>query len=221
MSVSGRSPFVILATGGVLAAVVIFLLTVMSRRKPADGLETRAAAPPVYKQVPSFSLTNHLGAAVDLDHWKGRVWVAQIIFTRCPGPCARMTQFFTQLQSRLPKDGSVRLVSLTSDPEYDTPEILSRYAEKAFAHASIWEFLTGTKRELSQLAIAGLGLTALDKEESERSSPEDLFIHSTISVVVDREGHVRGTVETLEPGAESSLMRLIEGLRQESGSRLE
>lgn len=223
MNQPSRPPYITLVVGLVLATATLLLLVQVNQRqraakKAASPPPSFESPPPILKSVTPFSLTNHLGAPVGLDRLKGRVWVAQIIFTRCPGPCARMTEFFTKLQAKLPANGSVRMVSLTSDPEFDTPEVLARYAGKASANPIIWEFLTGTKRDVVQLAVQGLGLTTLDKEESERTSPEDLFIHSTISVVVDRNGKVRGSIETLEPGAEEQILKWVERLLAEQPS---
>ena len=75
---------------------------------------------PVLGQIPDFALVNQNSGPVSLASLRGRVWLADIIFTRCPGPCAQMTRRLAELQSALPKGDSVRLVSFTSDPEYDT-----------------------------------------------------------------------------------------------------
>src|SRR5579859_2367114 len=72
---------------------------------------------PVYGQVADFSLTNQEGRAISLADLRGHVWVADIIFTRCPGPCLKMTRQMKGLQAALPPGTDVRLVTLTTDPD--------------------------------------------------------------------------------------------------------
>ncbi|HXT12210.1 MAG TPA: SCO family protein [Candidatus Angelobacter sp.] len=151
---------------------------------------------PVYAQVADFSLTNQDGGVVSLNDLQGRVWIADIIFTRCPGPCIRMTHQMKELQDALPKDDSTRLITLTTDPDYDTPAVLKRYAERNGADASRWLFLTGTKKQVNHLAVDSLKLSAVEKTPEERVTPEDLWVHSTIFVLVDKHGQLRAICQT-------------------------
>ncbi|HLP76577.1 MAG TPA: SCO family protein, partial [Candidatus Paceibacterota bacterium] len=163
------------------------------------ALESRASRSPelpVYAQVNDFVLTNQNNAVVSLNDLRGKVWVADIIFTRCPGPCKRMTQQMKELQTALEPGNNARLVSLTTDPEFDTPAILSRYAERFGADTNRWTFLTGSKKQIADVAVGSLKLAVVEKKPEERESADDLFIHSTIFVVVDRRGQLRGVFET-------------------------
>lgn len=146
--------------------------------------------------VPTFVLTNQESKAVSLEALKGHVWVADIIFTRCAGPCPEMTRKLRELQDALPADSNTRLVSLTTDADYDTPEVLQQYAAKNGAKAERWHFLTGDKRDVANLAIDGLKLTAIEKPAAERTDPADLFVHSTIFVLVDKAGQLRGAFQS-------------------------
>ena len=151
---------------------------------------------PVYGPIGDFSLTNQNGAAVSLADLRGHVWVGDIIFTRCAGPCLRMTRQMKELQDALPKDSQTRLVSLTTDPEYDTPPILKTYGERTGEDTSRWMFLTGTKKGIASLAVDSLKLSAVEKKPEERESAADLFVHSTIFVVVDKHAQLRGIFQT-------------------------
>ena len=177
-----------------VALTVALLLTAAA----AGFLRQRASATPlpVYGRVGSFTLTNQNGQAVTLADLQGHVWVADIIFTRCAGPCPAMTRQMRDLQNALPGSSSARLVSLTTDPDFDTPSVLKTYAERFGADAGRWFFLTGTKREIGSLAIDSLKLTAVEKTPEERKDPEDLFIHSTLLVLVDAQGQLRGIYPT-------------------------
>jgi len=109
-----------------------------------------------------------------------------------------MTRRMGELQAALPASTPVKLVSLTTDPAHDTARALASYAQRFGADANRWHFLTGPKAELVKLAVHSLKLTALDKEEAQRTSPDDLFIHSTIFVVVDKQGRLRAVFESLD-----------------------
>jgi cytochrome oxidase Cu insertion factor (SCO1/SenC/PrrC family) len=155
---------------------------------------------PVYGQIADFSLTNQNGRAVSLADLRGQVWVADIIFTRCPGPCLKMTKQMKALQDALPPDSPTKLVTLTTDADFDTPPVLKAYAKRFEADPQRWMFLTGTKRGIANLAIDSLKLTAIEKKPEERESPQDLFVHSTIFVIADKRGQLRGVFETTGEG---------------------
>ena len=168
-----------------LTAVGLFVLSKVRVLPPT---------PPVIGKVSDFNLTNQFGHQITLDSLRGKIWVADIIFTRCGGPCPAMTKTLSELQSALP-NSPVKFISLTTDPEFDTPAVLKRYAERFGADSNRWWFLTGTKEEIGRLAIDGLKLTALEKDASSRTDANDLFIHATLFVVVDRSGQLRAAVE--------------------------
>ena len=174
----------------VLALSLAFFLTRAQSRNPSRE------ALPVLASVADFSLTNQNGAAVSLGDLKGKVWVADIIFTRCPGPCLRMTRQMKELQDALPKDDPTRLVSLTTDADFDTPEVLKIYALKNGADASRWMFLTGTKKQVNNLAVDSLKLSAVEKKPEERVTPDDVWVHSTIFVVIDKHAQLRAIFQT-------------------------
>lgn len=118
-----------------------------------------------------------------------------------------MTQSMRELQKALPKSKPVKLVTLTTDPDYDTPAVLKPYAKRAGADPSRWWFLTGTKSEIRRLAVDGMKLTAMEKPAPERESNVDLFIHSTILVLVDNQGTVQAVFDTQDAGWKSSLLK--------------
>ena len=179
---------------GVVVTLLILLLTYLLAQLRLR--ETLGKPLPVLGQVQDFRLTNQFGQAVTLADLQGRVWVADIIFTRCAGPCPRMTRQMKEIQQALPAISQARLVTLTTDADFDTPPLLKAYAEKFGADTNRWVFLTGDKRQIANLAIDSLKLTAIEKKPEERQAPEDLFVHSTIFVVVDKLGRLRGVFET-------------------------
>lgn len=199
-----------------LLIVILCLAFVLSRLKPAP----RAPQLPVISQVAGFALTNQDGSVLTLAGLRGHVWVADIIFTRCAGPCPRMTRQMELLQAALPKDSGARLVTLTTDPEFDTPEVLQRYAARFNANPARWNFLTGSKLQIAALAIDSLKLTAVEKKPEERTDADDLFIHSTIFVVVDKQARLRGAFETDGEGlawtnVQSAILAAVKQLERE------
>jgi protein SCO1/2 len=107
--------------------------------------------------VPSFALTNQNGGPVVLDTFHGRPFVLTFIFTRCPVPkfCPFISHNFSELQEAIKADagtaGKARLLSITLDPKFDTPEILKSYAEQQKADPEIWTFATGEPTEIEKL----------------------------------------------------------------------
>lgn len=165
---------------------------------------------PVIGPVGEFTLTNQHGKVVSDSDLRGHVWIANIIFTRCAGPCPLMTKAMKNFQEAV--DACVRLVTLTTDPDNDTPEVLKRYGEKAGADFARWSFLTGAKGQIARLAVDGLKLVAQEKPISERTSEADLFIHSTLFVVVDRAGNLRAAFELEDPDLKAKLLQAVNSI---------
>jgi protein SCO1/2 len=192
---------------GILFAVIAVIFALFARQR----LTTAKSALPVYAVLQDFALTNQNNAVVTLDDLRGKVWVADIIFTRCPGPCRRMTKDMARLQDLWPKDAPVRFVSLTSDPEFDTPAVLKRYAEEHKADPARWDFLTGTKRQIVD-AAANLKFVRVEKDAKDRESVDDLFIHSTTFMIIDKRGQIRSVVETDQPDSLTRVRALVDEL---------
>jgi len=182
---------------------------------------TRGEPPPVYGQVAEFTLTNQFGQPVSLADLRGKVWVADIIFTRCAGPCLKMTRQMKDLQQSLPPGSRVQLISLTTDAGFDTPPVLKTYAERFGADFNRWQFLTGGRKQIANLATDSLKLTAIEKKPEERESENDLFIHSTTFVVVDKQARLRGVFETTDDGLDpqqvkKQILATVQRLERES-----
>lgn len=182
-------------TGMGLLLVILGLSLAFLLAKAKSSMEQRESLP-MLAQVADFSLTNQDGVPASLADVNGRVWIADIIFTRCPGPCIRMTHQMKELQDALPKDTGTKLVTLTTDPDYDTPAILKVYSQRAGADPSRWNFLTGTEQQITNLAVRSLKFSAVPVRAEERTSAVDLWVHSTIFVIVDKHGQMRGVFET-------------------------
>ena len=183
-------------TVGIGLLLLILTLSLAFLLAQARSAAEHRQALPVIAPIADFSLTNQNNAAVSLADLRGRVWVADIIFTRCGGPCPRMTRQMKELQDALPKDDQTKLVTLSTDPDNDTTTVLKTYAERNGADTARWMFLTGDKKQINNLAVDSLKLSAVEKKPEERTTPEDLWVHSTIFVIVDKHAQLRGVYQT-------------------------
>lgn len=118
-----------------------------------------------------------------------------------------MAEIYKAIPTNLP----VMFVTLTTDPEHDKPLVLQTYRHRFGVDSERWHFVTGSKQALMRLAIDGLKLTVIDKEQSKRESPEDLFVHSTLFVLVDQHGKARAVFES---DAQDVRDRVIEAINQ-------
>jgi protein SCO1 len=178
---------IILLLGLLCVACLLSVVAQLQRRQPPL---------PVYGQIADFTLTNEDGTVTTLADLTNHVWVADIIFTRCAGPCPRMTAQMESLQDSLPKNGGARLVTLTTDPDYDSPKILKRYGERFGANFNRWMFLTGTKAQIAGLAANSLKLGSTPVVRADQKNSADLFIHTTLFVLVDKHARMRGIYQT-------------------------
>jgi protein SCO1/2 len=153
----------------------------------------------VFGQVPEFQLTSQSGETVERRTLDGHVWVADFMFTTCPGPCPLMSRQMRQVQDATSAD--VKLVSFTVDPAHDTPTVLAAYAKHFLARQDRWYFLTGAQSSLDHLGRDGFKLNSVDGS----------LEHSTRFVLVDRAARIRGYYSSLEEGF---LKRLLADLHQ-------
>ena len=131
--------------------------------------------------VPDFRLTTHRGKSLTLSDMKGKIWVADFIFTNCPTICPAMTQEMARLQSEFVAD-PIYFVSFSVDPERDTTSVLSRYAKVYGADDRRWHFLTGNKADIYELAEEGFSLAAGHNGTE--------LLHSTRFVLVAPDGNI-------------------------------
>lgn len=143
-----------------------------------------------------FTLTDQNGAAFDSASLRGRVWVASIFFSTCPGPCFRENQAIADILREV-ADPDLVAVSLTCDPDNDTPDVLRRYAERFDADPSRWKFLTGDMDTIRVVANKTLFL------------PAEVGVHSERGVVFDRRGRLRGSYHLLQPDRVALLVKLV------------
>ena len=154
-----------------LVSFVLLNASMMGLYLLSGAASTEAAAEelPVISTLPPFSLTSDKNTPLDNASLAGKVWIADFIFTSCAGPCPAMTRSMAAVAKKLELYPEVAFVSVSVDPETDTPEVLSRYGEKFGANPERWHFLTGTPEAIQELAVKGFMIGSVD----------DPVIHST------------------------------------------
>lgn len=167
-------------------------------------------APPVLSRLHDFALTNQLGQPVSIDSLQGRITVVNVVFSRCPTQCRRLSAQMQRIQARIPS--GVRLVTLTADPEYDSPAVLSRYGKEYGASPDRWWFLTGAKAEVFRVAVADLKFAVVESGDPS-AKLEDLFIHSADFGVLDSRGRLRFIVHGEDSDAEDKVLRSVKRLK--------
>ena len=154
--------------------------------------------------VGDFAFTERSGRPITSADLKNRVWIAGFIFTRCPLSCPRISSVMKELQEKLRKT-DVLLVSVTVDPEHDTPEILKVYADRFGAVADRWLFLTGSKNATYDLIQRAFKLPVAETSSSERGEGIEAFSHSDRLALVDR-GRIIGFFDSGDPAARDELV---------------
>ena len=190
----------------------------------AAGCSPRRVDLPAIGVIPPFALTERDGRTVSRADLEGRVWIADFIFTRCSGVCPMMTSKMTGLQKSLaeraasgefPKD-RLRLVSITVDPDYDTPAVLSAYAREAGADPLRWLFLTGREQDIFDLSQKGFLLAAGRDEAAAARFGGTALTHSEKFTLVDSRGVVRGYYDSGDAGEMRKLIEDAAALAREA-----
>ncbi len=197
-------------------------LTQTSQSEHAGNLEALG----IYGRVPDFSLVERSGRPVTRADLMGKVWVANFIYTGCTETCPTQSRQLSALQEEFAGEPDLRLVSITVDPEHDTPEVLAQYARRYKADPERWLFLTGAKPVIYALAKDGFKLSVVDPDDSQQTGgllrvlgpraahathgSGGLVLHSSRLVLVDRQGRIRAYHRPDEP---ESLVRLRENVR--------
>src|SRR6266550_4129480 len=184
----------------VLIAIPILTLALLLWLRQLEVTALRQRTVSSYGTVPEFVLVNQDGQNFGSARLRGKIWIADFIYTTCPGPCPMISSRMSELQKPLEKS-DVHLVSFTVDPAKDTPQILRSYAEKWQAEPGRWDFLTGPKSAIYKLSHDGFKLAV-----SDGSDAQGIPVHSTRMVLVDRHGAIRGYYDATEPEAVTKLV---------------
>lgn len=138
----------------------------------------------LYHTIPDFKLTDQNGSSISLRTFQNKIFVAGFFYTHCPTVCKTMNMYIGQLDSVYAKNKRVNFVSITVDPEHDTPRVLKRYAA-GFKASPKWLFLTGDTTAIFNLARSGFLVNALQTGKND-------FIYSDKLILIDQDKRIRG-----------------------------
>ena len=127
-----------------------------------------------YSSVPNFSLVERSGKKITLADLRGRIWIADFIYTNCADTCPLQTADMAKLQERWVHESDVELVSFSVDPGRDTPRVLAKYADRFKADPKRWLFLTGEREEIARLVEDGFRLAVAPATRGNH----EIIIHS-------------------------------------------
>jgi len=153
---------------------------------PESGPQSSEERPlPKIGEAPAFALISQDGLPVRLADLRGKVVAVNFIYTLCTATCPVLTPMLVTVQDRLGKEfgRNIAFVSITLDPERDTPEMLKLYAQAFGADLGGWSFLTGLPEEI-------LGLTGRYGVFSRKNASGEVD-HSFLTSIVDRHGILR------------------------------
>lgn len=181
---------------GLVAVALVFVLAwklqFLGRDSGQRGvLAAPAASPEEFGRVQPFELVERSGSKLALDALLGRPWIAGFVFTRCTGPCPRISANMRKLQDQM-QGLDARLVTFSVDPEFDTPEVLRAYAGALGADRERWLFLTGPLEAVRKVSFESFRLPF---ERDDAQPAGQLVTHRTVLTVVDRAGAIRGYYE--------------------------
>lgn len=136
--------------------------------------------------APQFELINQNKEKITNDTYQGKVYVLEFFFTSCPTICPKMNKSMLEIENKFFGNPNFGIVSITIDPVHDTPEVLKSHAELLGVKSSNWNFLTGDRATIFDLANKGFNLYA-----GENSKVSGGFEHSGLFALIDKKGNIR------------------------------
>jgi protein SCO1/2 len=136
--------------------------------------------------APKFELVNQDNVKISNETYKGKVYVLEFFFSTCPSICPKMNQSMLQIEKTFFGNPNFGIVSITIDPEHDTPAILKAHRELLGVKSSNWNFLTGDKNYIFDLSNKGFNIYA-----GQNSKVQGGFEHSGLFALIDKNGNIR------------------------------
>jgi len=192
-----------------LSLLLLSALSVTARAHvPGPPQTSKTARVVTNSKAPDFTLVNQNGAAFHSDSARGRVILVTFVFTTCPDVCPLLTAKFAQLQRMLAREhaSAFFLISITTDPEVDKPEVLKSYAQRYGADFNTWAFLTGDEDKISKV-WRSFGVSVKKKGKG-------LVQHTSLTTLIDRQG-VRRINYYGDSWQEKDIFQDIQSLRTE------
>jgi len=167
--------------------ISLYLLVACNQNKTLPILGEKSPIDSTYATVPPFVLVNQDGDTITEAFVKGKIYVADFFFTSCPTICPIMKKEMLRVYQEIKGDPAFVLLSHTIDPEYDSIPLLKEYASRLGSDGKQWQFLTGNREQIYELAEKGYYATAMPD-----STEPGGYVHSGGFILVDPKSRVRG-----------------------------
>jgi protein SCO1/2 len=174
-----------------LSVGLVVLLSLACQQQPP---------PEIYGRAPEFSLTDQTGASFSSSALTGRVALLDFVYTHCTDACPLLSATFAQAQRKLADEkllgSKVMLVSLSVDPEHDTPSVLAEYGRQFKADPAGWKLLTGDWEQVYDVVTGFKIATRPPRPPAGAPAPGGTELsHTTRIVLLDGQGQVRGYLD--------------------------
>ena len=174
----------------ILTSILIVLGITFNQQIPKREL-------PILGSVSDFKLYDTNGEIFSFKDLQGKVWIADFIFTTCGSVCPMMTKNMAALHRSFALVNQVEMVSISVNPENDTPEVLSQFAQRYHADTKKWHFLTGDRGEITRVSVEIFKVGSVDQP----------VFHSDRIILVDQGGRIRGYYQGTNPREINALFR--------------
>lgn len=164
----------------------------------------------IYPSIPDFSFTNQEGQTITAKDFNGKIYVADFFFTTCPTICPPMTKNLLKVYNTFKNNPEVALISHTIDPEHDSVDVLKEYANGLGVQGDKWQFVTGNREEIYNLAQKHYLVSA--REDSAEAGG---YIHSGHFILIDKNKYIRGMYDGTTDNGTAKLLKDIELLLKE------
>jgi protein SCO1 len=178
------------------------------------GCRARGEPLPELGHIDDFKLTDQTGKPLSARDYEGSVWVGAFMFTRCPTICPRIIRRMQEVQAAAKQQqASVKLVSFSVDPEYDTPPVLAAYAREFNVDTANWRLVTGELGAITKTAVESFKQALEGKAEA--GSEHFGIVHGSHLVLIDARRNIRGFYRSSDTDVVSRLVADIKRLNAE------
>lgn len=179
-----------------------------------DMVDTSQFGVGVGHTIDEFKFKNQYDKWISNEEVDGKVYVAEYFFTTCKTICPIMNSEMKRVQSSLKGEKDFKILSFTVDPEVDDVEAMKYYAESHQAIPGKWHFLTGSKKDLYQLARSSYFILKPAEAANLGDAGSD-FIHTNNFILVDRSSRIRGYYDGTSTKEVDQLIRDVKLLLKE------
>ena len=177
---------------------------------PKETKEVAGKVDTIYHTIPNFKFINQDSVEVTELDYAEKIYVADFFFTSCPTICPKMKTQMLRIYQRYLTNSNIKFLSHSIDPDYDRPAVLKSYANRLEVDAKKWNFVTGPKEAIYQIAQKSYMVSAQEDKQEVGG-----FVHSGAFILVDSQRHVRGIYDGTKEVEVNKLIEDIEILLHE------